>query len=763
MEKKHLDSKPFDLSARVTMQLGRESISSSTVAISELIKNSYDADAEGVTIEFFLNSDGNNTLVITDDGSGMSLETLTNHWLKIGTSNKVSDSVSPIKGRIRAGAKGLGRLGVDRLCKKLQLYTKTEDQESALLLEVDWRKYEGTDSSLSAIKHDIYEVGLPITDEYGASTLLNKGTRLVLQELTDRWTDRFIEVLINELRLLASPSQAWTDFKIKLYIIKDGDRVEKEISSDHILDAARWQVKGKVDAEGLVKIEYKNNFTSELIQLEPTVWCDWIKGHGDKVLFGPVDFEFYFMPQGKEDLKRVNLKAKNFREFMRLNQGVRLYRDHFRVRPYGEPTGKGDWLDLGYRKASSPGGIGQGGWRIGPNQIVGSVIISRVENAILNDQANREGIVENEAFEQLRTFLLKTIESFETLAHKDAKKDFEANLVDELASWIEREAKKHTEDYNLSLNNIKKIQQAKKKKGSKSKKAKISPEKLLDLELKKLETLVDRQEKIQEKVNELKSTYDDQLEHIENQKDTLSNLASIGILSISFGHEVRQHSSISISGISNALRKLRKVENPDKNTLSAIEQATCALQGAKYVDNFSTFALENIKPDKRKQCKVDVCNVMHHVLSMFDETLSKMDVSYNVINNLTNQELRKVYSFEIDWESIFINLLTNAIWALEEQQNNRMIEIELTNNEADDLIISFTDSGIGLESGDEEHIFLPMKSGKRDDSGNSIGTGMGLAIVQTHVEEHMKGRVSARNCEILGGARFEIAIPKRGR
>ncbi len=114
---------------------------------------------------------------------------------------------------------------------------------------------------------------------------------------------------------------------------------------------------------------------------------------------------------------------------MALNRGVRIYRDDFRVRPYGEPTGKGDWLDLGFRKSSSPGGIKQGGWRIGPSQVIGAVSISKTTNAILNDQANREGIVENEAYLQLRTFVLKVIAAFETIATKAAQDDEDMNLA----------------------------------------------------------------------------------------------------------------------------------------------------------------------------------------------------------------------------------------------------------------------------------------------------------------------------------------------
>ncbi|HBQ8034124.1 TPA: hypothetical protein L8S78_005106, partial [Klebsiella pneumoniae] len=119
----------------------------------------------------------------------------------------------------------------------------------------------------------------------------------------------------------------------------------------------------------------------------------------------------------------IDLKIKQIRSFLDANQGVRIYRDNFRVRPYGEPSGKGDWLDLGLRKVRNPEGMRQGNWKVGPNQIVGAVFINRDKNSTLNDQANREGIVENESFYDLRTFILKVIEKFESLAVLQSRKE----------------------------------------------------------------------------------------------------------------------------------------------------------------------------------------------------------------------------------------------------------------------------------------------------------------------------------------------------
>ncbi|HDZ0522825.1 TPA: ATP-binding protein, partial [Klebsiella pneumoniae] len=203
MAKRLIDRKPFDFSARVTLQLGRESISSSTVAVSELIKNSYDADAETVRINFYLREQGAiSTLIIQDDGLGMNTDTLADHWLKIGTNNKAVTEYSSSKRRILTGAKGLGRLGIDRLCKKMILYTKQAGEKHATQLSVDWRKYENTDKSLSQIKHDIYEVDIPNKGKYGNifTTSEEHGTYLILIGLRDDWNNDFINALSNELR-----------------------------------------------------------------------------------------------------------------------------------------------------------------------------------------------------------------------------------------------------------------------------------------------------------------------------------------------------------------------------------------------------------------------------------------------------------------------------------------------------------------------------------------------------------------------------------
>lgn len=754
MARRYLGNKPFDLSARVPMQLGRESISSSTVAVSELIKNGYDADAENVHVEFYLReSPALSVLVIRDDGNGMDADTIYDHWLKIGTDFKNGVELSLNKNRVLTGAKGLGRLGLDRLSKKVVLYTKKKGSNTVIQLIVDWRKYEKTNASISEIKHDIYEQDLPLSCKYGDifSSVEDSGTYMVLIGLKDYWHPEFIEDLKQELRLLISPYRSTNDFSITIHRTINNTLLPAElVDTQELLKAASWEVKAIVDTNNKVKLSFKNNSTGELIEQIPTPWKEWISKQGDKPLFGPLKFEFHYMVRKKEFLSKIDISARNWSRFMELNRGVRIYRDDFRVRPYGEPTGKGDWLDLGYRKASSPGGIKQGGFRIAPNQIIGAVSISKTTNAILNDQANREGIVENEAYLQLRTFILKIISSFEVLATKDAQSDENTDLAIEL----ERIIKEKDSELKGAIEKIKTFSKKRKRKGKKTPPAQVLSQKLRELERAKASH--------QKALDDYYLYLEKERKKLEGEKDTLSNLASLGVLTVSFGHEIRTHSSLALTNARTLKALIKQAQESEKSIDhdNLISVTDLMITGAQYVDTFSKLAINNIKPDKRTRSKVNVPKIFKYIRGMMSATFSKMGIQCDIEFLKIEEDDFNVRSFEIDWESIAINLITNSTWALEDvKKEERKIKIIFERVGGTRLRLSFMDSGCGLEAGQEDAIFLPMHSRKIDRQGNPIGTGMGLSIIKNQVEEHMpSGTISARQRSDLGGAGFYIEV-----
>jgi signal transduction histidine kinase len=754
MPRRHLGKKPFDMSARVPMQLGRESISSSTVAVSELIKNGYDADAENVHAEFHLRDcPALSTLVLRDDGNGMDAETIYDHWLKIGTDFKNGIELSVNKKRILTGAKGLGRLGLDRLSKKVVLYTKKKGSNSILQLVVDWRKYENTNASISEIQHNIYEQDLPLTGKYGDifTSEADSGTYMVLIGLKDNWTPEFIEDLKQELRLLISPYRKSNDFSIALHRTIKNIRYEPEvIDTQELLKAARWEVKAEGDTSNRVLLNFTNNVTGEEVKQPPTPWKNWISKQGDKPLFGSLEFEFYYMVKKSEFLSKVDMTSRNWESFMALNRGVRIYRDDFRVRPYGEPTGKGDWLDIGFRKSQSPGGIKQGGWRIGPSQIIGAVTISKTTNAILNDQANREGIVENEAYLQLRTFVLKVISAFETIATKAMQDDEDMDLALELEKII----REKNSNLDKAINEVK----AYAGKSNKRKK-KVPPAQFVTQKLRELERAKQSHQKA---LDEYYNFMEKERKKLEDQKNTLSNLASLGVLTVSFGHEIRTHSALALTNaklLSKVVKKAEYTREPiDYDQLTSLTSRM--IIGAQYVDTFSQLAINNIKPDKRKRNKVPVPEVFRRIFGMMTASFEKMGIEWCFEFIKIKEEDFKVRSFEIDWESIAINFITNSTWALENTpREDRKIKIIFERLGGNRLQLSFLDSGCGLEASQEDTIFLPMHSRKVDIRGNSIGTGMGLSIIKGQVEDHMtSGAISAKQYSDLGGAGFYIEV-----
>ena len=90
-----------------------------------------------------------------------------------------------------------------------------------------------------------------------------------------------------------------------------------------------------------------------------------------------------------------------------------MYRDNFRIRPYGDNGD--DWLHLGERYAKNPIGAGQrkGGYHVRQNQVVGVVEISRFDSLYLQDKSGREGLQETYVFDLFKDILCGIINIME--------------------------------------------------------------------------------------------------------------------------------------------------------------------------------------------------------------------------------------------------------------------------------------------------------------------------------------------------------------
>ena len=747
-EREIIRSASFSVSARVAMQLGRESISNSIVGILELIKNAYDADAENVTLHFSDLDSDQSALVIDDDGHGMTEQALVEHWLVIGTDNKLRSGQSRRKRRVLTGEKGLGRLGLDRLCRATTVQSFTEDNEAGIQLDVDWEKYEDTAQRLETIQHPISRVPSKLLRNPTTGQLFTKthGTRLILSGLKDSWTSGPINDLCSELALLVSPFAGPADFSIQVYA--RGNR--HTIDSTEMIVAAEWTLQASISDTGCLAYKMTGQHGEEYVFDEP-----WRSVFTDRDVelprCGPLEFTMYFIPRRR--VEGLNFTTAQISEFMNAHQGIRIYRDEFRVKPYGEPTGEGDWLNLGYRRTRNPGGRSQNSWRVGYNQVIGAVFIKRDRNEGLLDQTNREGIVDGEAFSDLRAFALHAIEWFERKQVIDYRAKSNTSEYDQIAQEAET-AKAQTRSATADLESIAADVKSVLDRPTLSDEA----PNVGDLRSRFSDAVTAVTENVEEGIaiqDKLTTAHAEMEQQLERKSDTLQNLASLGILAVAFGHETLSHTNLLA-----AAARLLKDRLPPSVLKLVNAKAKSAIQDSindiSYASNrihaYGAFMLRNMRRDKRTRKNVYIDKVIAGIFKSF-----ALDETRNVCVELDfPQQTPAIRAFVVDWESIFVNLVANAVWALQPVRNR---EIRVRIREIDGrLNIWFADSGQGISKGTIDHIFEPAFSTKRNDRGDRTGTGMGLAIVEDLVKSY-SGNIHVSSPSDLGGAEFHIVVP----
>ena len=361
--------------ARLIGLIGEELISDEPVAVVELVKNSYDADASNVWVRFEgKDPDHPERIVVTDDGHGMDLNTVLKGWLEPGTLIKKEHGSSPA-GRLYQGAKGIGRFAAARLAQHLFLEsTKAGDTEGIVVL-LDWGRFDDT-SYMDEIALE-YELR-PLLD-------LAHGTRLTLEGLRQPWDEKDYERLHARLSRLISPFADIADFTVHLDIPAHPE-LSGEVQPPEIILEPKYILKGRLDAKGrfngevLVDGQRRKRFSDKKLGgIEETPLC------------GPFEVEVRAWDRDREGLQqfveRFGRSVKQIRSTLDTFSGVNIYRDGFRVYPYGEKGN--DWLNLDNRSRQNPVR------HLANNQIVGAVRISRENNPDLKDRSNREGMILN--------------------------------------------------------------------------------------------------------------------------------------------------------------------------------------------------------------------------------------------------------------------------------------------------------------------------------------------------------------------------------
>ena len=172
----------FSVDAGIINRLGKELVGRHETAVSELVKNAYDADASEVKLIFEKAFEVDGNLLIQDNGLGMTKDQLINGFMRLSSSDKIHNPKSPKYNRTRAGRKGIGRFATQRLGSKLTVVTQTLEAKQALKIVIDWDQFE-MDKNLSSITNSIELI--PKEKE--------EGTDLKIENLRDWWSDAMIK------------------------------------------------------------------------------------------------------------------------------------------------------------------------------------------------------------------------------------------------------------------------------------------------------------------------------------------------------------------------------------------------------------------------------------------------------------------------------------------------------------------------------------------------------------------------------------------
>lgn len=372
----------FTVDAALLRELGARLVGQPHIALAELIKNSYDADARHVRIQF-----EDDRIVLEDDGHGMSYTDFVNFWMRVGTTHKSIDQASPELKRVYTGSKGVGRLAAQLLANQLEvtstalkepsvagyaerLESGSDDHEDRIRALVDWEH--------SVTAGELTSVAVPVTrdrkpDQYANGAPM--GTRLTMLGLTSAWDEASFRALAQEIWALKPPFEVDKDspesFDIEL-VSSYGDVVEQfDAQMQAIFDNWRSVI--------LYKLEDDDPEADVLFELDPYAEVEDIADDGGAVTppppkrhsgIGHKILTVNISSREKETAARRikirvldcaldqlecqirifnlarrqanNIRVEDSRRYMARFGGVHIYDSGFRL-PYYGPQ---DWLDL---------------------------------------------------------------------------------------------------------------------------------------------------------------------------------------------------------------------------------------------------------------------------------------------------------------------------------------------------------------------------------------------------------------------------------
>lgn len=422
----------FSSDAQLLSELGERLIAKPDVALAELIKNAYDADATKVHV-WVAGKGSRSTLSVWDNGVGMTETEFLRYWMTIAATGKLGREASRKFHRPLTGSKGVGRFAARLLGRLLQLqstaYDKSANEYRQLSADFDWGEF-------SAGK-EVEKVEVPYRLER-AQRKEEQGTLLRIAELQTEWADDALRTVTNQVFDLVTPAFGLAppsssgdrqDPGFAVFFSEPGVEESHAVAGSELLERALSRVTLTV-RDGKVQLEYAyegakpRRFESRL----------------SENLIGNVWGEIRYFPKRPGMFRGIRtIDGRKVPRWLREKGGVRVIDRGFRLLPYGEPDD--DWLELSAAKAVNarewgsyitkalfPEGKRNTTEKEDPllkvpanHQVLGAVFVEsyrpRPRDAEgmrrrLEPAMDRQGFVENEGFEQLQQVVRAAVELF---------------------------------------------------------------------------------------------------------------------------------------------------------------------------------------------------------------------------------------------------------------------------------------------------------------------------------------------------------------
>lgn len=689
----------FTVDSALLRELGERLVGKAHIALAELVKNAYDADALNCEIKFY-----DDSIEIVDNGHGMSLADFTSFWMRVGTTHKQNKEFSPELERLLTGSKGVGRLAVQFLAEKVRIETTAKGSDQTLIVNVDWDSAVQNEYLTEATA--AYEI-VDGTKTYGNGQ--HHGFRIILEGLQQQWDRKSLKGLAKEVWTLRPPFDGFAG--------KEGRDQAKnfEISLDapHIKGSQEFESQIQA-AIGLWIAKIEGSIEDGVKTKRQRITVTFKDGHAVTESF-PIEgcrlsnVSWEIRVYNLSGNLGHNVKVGEAREYFGEFGGVHVYDGPFRLPYYGIQQ---DWLGLeldhSHRRVKS---------KLLPDEyhveralndlptqarILGVVRVDtgqemklssgvgKVLGQHLKMQVTRDRLQINTAYDQLRDAVRRSIDMY---AVESMRRNLKSKMF--LRPDAPQEERLHEMQRVLHTHEA------------------AIPEDVYGDVDRAIASFIDTTQREQD--------YRDTLAAI------LGPLATAGMAALALDHEMGRELTV-LEGLSRRIKTL--VDESDKAEGLATEVQEWVSRVRRMRQVFEPLADQE---DRERVLSLRVERVLKIARRNLTPFLGGVELDL-----IVDKELRLPAATLAEWQGLFQNVITNALNAMVDIKDKRHLRVSAGSGPGKKAWVRVSDNGSGIDLAGSNKFFQPfIRTGDISQDRKSMGLGghgLGLAIVRMIAE-----------------------------